>query len=48
MSCCLWVGAHVLVLMTAAALAKAIKWRKDPALQSAQAWRLSHNNHTQP
>jgi hypothetical protein len=43
MSCCLWMGAHVLVLMAAAALAKAIRWRKGPHTPKAQAWRLSHD-----
>lgn len=42
MSCCLWMGAHVLLLMTATALAKAIRWRKGPQPSKAQAWRLSN------
>jgi len=60
MSCCVWMGAHVLVLMAAAALTRAIRWRKGPHTPTAQAWRLSHdrthtsdprhhsNPHTQP
>ena len=44
MSCCLWMGAHVLVLMAAAALAKAIKWRKGQPTPSAQAWRPNHQH----
>jgi len=35
----------VLVLMAAAALAKAIWWRKGPHTPNAQAWRLSHHTY---
>lgn len=44
MSCCLWMGAHVLVLMAAAALAKATRWRQGHRSPTAQSWRLSHEH----
>jgi hypothetical protein len=44
MSCCLWMGAHVLVLMATATLAKATRWRQGPGSHTAQSWRLSHDH----
>jgi hypothetical protein len=42
MSCCLWLGVHVAFFMAAAALAKAMNWRKGRPTSNPQAWRLNH------